>query len=364
MIDKTVAAADDGIRLDRWFKRHMPDVTYVLLAKWTRSGLVRLDGKKVEPGDRVSAGQSIRLPELTELPNVTPKVSANRDVLTPLEIEEAQAMVIHKDEDAIVLNKPPGLATQGGSGTTLHVDRLLDALCFEREDRPRLVHRLDKDTSGVLLLARSAKAAAFFSEHFRGRTATKVYWALVMGMPHLNDGLINAPLGKQPGTGGEKMAVDEKEGQAARTLYKVIERAGNRTAWVEFQPLTGRTHQIRVHAATIGHPIVGDGKYGGKEAYLTGGISRKMHLHARQLIIPQPKGGYLDISAPLPPHMAESWNLLDFDVDAAPPYDPEILAAERELVARKRESAQRNRDAALEKPAGRRGGARAGTRRR
>ncbi len=363
MKEQVIAADDDGIRLDRWFKRHMPQVTYVLLAKWTRNGLVRVDGKKVEPGDRVGTGQTIRLPEVTDAP-VTPKVWAKQDDLSELEIEEAQAMVIYKDDDAIVLNKPPGLATQGGSGTTRHVDRLTAALCFDREDRPRLVHRLDKDTSGVLLLARSAKSAAFFSTHFKGRTATKVYWALTMGVPHLDNGLINAPLNKQPGTGGEKMAVDEKDGQPARTEYRVIERAGNRAAWVEFQPLTGRTHQIRVHAATIGHAIVGDGKYGGKEAYLTGGISRKMHLHARQLIMPHPKGGTLDICAPLPPHMAESWDLLDFDIEAAPPYDPEVLAAMREEIERKRESAQRNREAAREKPQGRRGPARAGVRRR
>jgi 23S rRNA pseudouridine955/2504/2580 synthase len=362
MKEQIVAGDDDDIRLDRWFKRHMPKVTYVLLAKWTRNGLVRVDGKKVEPGDRVTAGQMIRMPEITVSAEQS-KVWATRDILTELEIEEAKAMVIYKDDEAIVLNKPPGLATQGGSGTTLHVDRLLDALCFERDDRPRLVHRLDKDTSGVLLLARTAKSAAFFSTHFKGRTATKVYWALVMGTPHLDDGLINAPLGKQPGTGGEKMAVDEKDGLSAKTEYRVVERAGNRTAWVEFLPLTGRTHQIRVHAATIGHAIVGDGKYGGKEAYLTGGISRKMHLHARQLIIPHPKGGYLDICAELPQHMAESWNLLDFDVAAAPAYDPEVLAATREDNERKRESARRNREAAFEKPAGRRGAARTARRR-
>jgi 23S rRNA pseudouridine955/2504/2580 synthase len=357
MKEISISADDDGIRLDRWFKRHRPDVTYVLVAKWARSGLLRLDGKKVEPGDRLEAGQVLRMPEV-QPQLATSKARAKGATLSELEIEEAQAMVIHKDEAAIVINKPPGLATQGGSGTERHVDRLLDALCYDREDRPKLVHRLDKDTSGVLLLARSANAAAFFSEHFRGRSATKVYWALVMGVPHLASGLINAPLGKQPGTGGEKMQVDEKEGLPARTDYQLIERAGSRAAWVSFQPQTGRTHQIRVHAATIGHPIVGDGKYGGKEAYLTGGISRKMHLHARQLIIPHPKGGYLDITAPLPPHMAESWNLLGFDPALAPEFDPEILAAERLDNERKRASARANREAARSKPQGRRGAAR------
>ena len=356
MICKTISADDDGIRLDRWFKRHRPDVPFVLIAKWARGGLIRIDGKKCEAGDRLSAGQTLTMPEAQAAPS---RVWSERPQLTPLEIEEAQAMVIHKDEAALVLNKPPGLATQGGSGTTRHVDRLLDALCFDREDRPRLVHRLDKDTSGVLLLARSANAAGFFSEHFRGRSATKVYWALVMGVPSADEGLINAPLAKQPGTGGEKMQVDEKEGLAAKTRFRVIERAGNRAAWVQFMPLTGRTHQIRVHAAAIGHPIVGDGKYGGKEAYLTGGISRKMHLHARQLILPHPKGRMLDVSAELAPHMTESWSLLGFDLSAAPDLDPEILAAEAQDENRKRESARRNREAAKHKPVARRGAGRA-----
>ena len=198
-------------------------------------------------------------------------------------------MVILKTEAALVLNKPPGLATQGGTGTHSHVDALLDAYHDEGEPRPRLVHRLDKDTSGVLLVARTPGSAAFFSKRFSGRSAKKIYWALVVGVPDVEDGTIDAPLAKQPGTGGEKMHVNEESGQPARTRYRVIDRAGNRAAWVELSPLTGRTHQLRVHMAAIGHPIVGDGKYGGQDAFLTGAISRKMHLHARRLIIDAPK---------------------------------------------------------------------------
>jgi len=212
-----------------------------------------------------------------------------------------------------VLNKPPGLATQGGTKTVEHVDGLLDGLQFEAESRPKLVHRLDKDTSGVLLLARTSRAAAFFAKSFSSRTARKVYWALVIGVPSIEDGTIDLPIAKQPGSGGEKMHVDEKEGSPARTRYRVIERAGNQTCWVELQPFTGRTHQLRVHMAAIGHPIVGDGKYGGKDAFLSGSISRKMHLHARRLRIDHPDGGRVDATAELPSHFADSLAQLGFN---------------------------------------------------
>jgi 23S rRNA pseudouridine955/2504/2580 synthase len=230
-------------------------------------------------------------------------------------------MVIGKTPSALVLNKPPGLATQGGTGTHHHVDGLLDAFAEEGDPRPRLVHRLDKDTSGVLLVARTPGSAAFFSRRFAGRSAKKIYWALVIGVPEVADGTIEAPLAKQPGTGGEKMHVDTEGGQPAKTRYRVVDRAGNRAAWVELQPLTGRTHQLRVHMAAIGHPIVGDGKYGGQDAFLTGSISRKMHLHARRLIIDTPDtgedGGTLDVTAELPEHFAASMEQLGFDVAAS-----------------------------------------------
>jgi 23S rRNA pseudouridine955/2504/2580 synthase len=326
----TVDAEDDDIRLDRWVKRRVPQVSYTLLAKWTRTGQVRIDGKRCEPSDRVETGNVIRLPPMVEDTGV-PSVWSMSDDLTELEIAEARAMVIYRDDAAIVLNKPPGLATQGGSGTTKHVDRLLEALMFDRTDKPRLVHRLDKDTSGVLLLARSAKAASFFSEHFRGRTAAKLYWALVKGVPDIAEGTITAPLAKQPGTGGEKMYVDTKEGLSAKTQYRMVERAGNSAAWLEMKPLTGRTHQLRVHATTIGHPIVGDAKYGGTEAFLTGGISRKMHLHAHRLVIPHPNGKLLDVKAPMPVHMKDSWKMLGFtesEADDMRMFDPRDVVQE------------------------------------
>ncbi|MDQ1229897.1 RluA family pseudouridine synthase [Sphingomonas sp. SORGH_AS_0879] len=310
----TVGYDDDGIRLDRWFKRHLPETSFTTVAKWARTGQLRVDGARATPGDRIIAGQVLRVPpaEPALVENSKPTMRP-RNILSEDEEAFAREMVIHKDRDALVLNKPPGLATQGGTKTTTHVDGLLDALQFEAEGRPKLVHRLDKDTSGALLVARNARAAAFFAKAFSGRTAKKIYWALVVGVPSIEDGTIELPIGKQPGTGGEKMHVDEENGQAARSRYRVIERAGNRCCWVELQPFTGRTHQLRVHMAAIGHPIVGDGKYGGAAAFLTGGISRKMHLHARRIRVDHPDGGRIDQTAELPSHFAESMNQLGFD---------------------------------------------------
>ncbi len=310
----TVSAEDDGIRLDRWFKRHLEATSYTTVAKWARTGQLRIDGARATPGDRLAAGQVLRVPPAEAVRADSPKVAARtRTPLTPDEEAFIQELVIHKDAQAIVINKPPGLVTQGGTKTTEHVDGLLDGLTFEREGRPKLVHRLDKDTSGALLVARNARAAGHFAKAFSSRTARKVYWALIVGVPDIFDGMIELPIGKQPGSGGEKMHVDEENGSPARTRYRVIERAGNRAAWVELQPFTGRTHQLRVHLNAIGHPIVGDGKYGGAASFLTGGVSRKMHLHARRIRIDHPDGGQIDVTADLPAHFAESLKLLGFD---------------------------------------------------
>jgi len=314
----TVGFDDDGIRVDRWFKRHMPDTSFNIVSRWARTGQLRVDGRRAAPGDRLEAGQVLRVPPPEIVTAVVAAVKAPRPKRerAPLSAEDSElirSMVIHRDKQAIVINKPPGLATQGGTKTDHHVDGLLDGLQFEAENRPKLVHRLDKDTSGVLLLARTSRAAAHFAKAFSSRTARKVYWALVTGVPSIEDGMVELPIGKQPGTGGEKMYVDEKEGSPARTRYRVIERAGNRACWVELQPYTGRTHQLRVHMAAIGHPIVGDGKYGGPEAFLTGDISRKMHLHARRLKVDHPDGGAIDVVAELPRHFTDSLRVLGFE---------------------------------------------------
>jgi 23S rRNA pseudouridine955/2504/2580 synthase len=321
----TVTDEDDGIRLDRWFKRNLPEANFTVVARMARTGQLRVDGKRATPGDRIVAGQVIRVPPIEQ--EAAPAPKRTRKPMSEDEIAFARSMVISEDPAAIVLNKPPGLATQGGTGTTEHVDGLLGGLVAEDAARPKLVHRLDKDTSGALLVARTARAAAFFSKAFSNRTARKIYWAVVIGVPSIDDGIVDLPLAKQPGTGGEKMHVDESEaGQVARTRYRVVERAGNRAAFVELQPFTGRTHQLRVHMAAIGHPIVGDGKYAGQEAFLTGSISRKLHLHARRLRIDHPDGGRIDVTAEPPEHFAATLASLGFDpaagdlpIEDAPP---------------------------------------------
>ena len=330
----TIGYDDDGIRVDRWVKRHLPETSFTAVAKWARTGQLRVDGARVAPGDRLEAGQVLRLPPPEAPRPEGAKPVRPRPELSADQIAFARELVIHEDAQALVINKPPGLATQGGTKTHEHVDGLLDALRFDAESRPRLVHRLDKDTSGALLLARPSRAAAAFAKSFSSRTARKTYWALVVGVPSIDDGTIELPIGKQPGTGGEKMHVDEAEGSPARTRYRVIERAGNRAAFVELQPFTGRTHQLRVHMAAIGHPIVGDGKYGGQAAFLTGGISRKMHLHARRLRVDHPDDGRIDVTAPLPGHIAESLATLGFDPAAgdALPDDSERAPPSRDQL--------------------------------
>ena len=342
----TVSEDDDGIRLDRWFKRHLPDVSFNVVSRWARTGQLRLAGKRAVPGDRVETGQEIRVPPLESAPARTPRQQRSREPLTADEEQFVRDMVIFEDRGAFVLNKPPGLATQGGTKTHQHLDRLLDGLAGDA-GRPKLVHRLDKDTSGALLVARNARSAGHFAKAFSGRTARKVYWAIVVGVPDEEQGVIDAPLAKQPGTGGEKMHVDRDNGLPAKTRWRIIDRAGNRAAWVELQPLTGRTHQLRAHVAAIGHPIVGDAKYGGPDAFLTGGISRKLHLHARRIRIDAPDGEKIDVTAKLPPHFAESLATLGFDAtagDALPLERPQLAAAPQRkaaAVAKARRQARR-----------------------
>jgi 23S rRNA pseudouridine955/2504/2580 synthase len=338
----TVDDDDDDIRLDRWFKRHMPEVSFNIVSRWARTGQLRLDGKRAVPGDRVKGGQEIRVPPLEPSTSRSVKPERKRELLTEDEEQFVREMVIYKDPSAFVLNKPPGLATQGGTKTTQHLDRLLDGLAGD-DGRPKLVHRLDKDTSGALLVARSARAAGHFAKAFSGRTARKVYWAIVVGDVGPNEGMIDAPLAKQPGTGGEKMHISEEHGLPAKTKWRVIDRAGNRAAWVELQPLTGRTHQLRAHMASIGHPIVGDAKYGGSEAFLTGGISRKLHLHARRIRIDAPGGGTIDVTADLPTHFAETLATIGFEPLAGDSLPLEPPKASPEAKRRKVEAAAKTR---------------------
>ncbi|HWU92452.1 MAG TPA: RluA family pseudouridine synthase [Sphingomicrobium sp.] len=342
----TVSEEDDGIRLDRWFKRHLPDITFNMVSRWARTGQVRVAGQRAAPGDRLEAGQEISVPSAPPPSARAARAQPRRDPLTEDEIRFVRDMVIYEDDNAFVVNKPPGLATQGGTKTTQHLDRLLDGLAGEG-GRPKLVHRLDKDTSGALLVARTPRAATHFSKAFSGRTARKIYWALVVGVPAGDSGEIDAPLAKQPGTGGEKMHISEEFGLPAKTRWRVIDNAGNRAAWVELQPLTGRTHQLRAHMASLGHPIVGDAKYGGPEAFLTGGVSRKLHLHARRLRIDSPSGGKIDVTAELPPHFAESLAMIGFEASAGdlPPPPPPKQLAPRSTKPANRRGERRSRSA-------------------
>jgi 23S rRNA pseudouridine955/2504/2580 synthase len=333
----TVAADDGDQRLDRWLRRQFPQVTQGQVEKMCRKGELRIDGGRVKAAARVQPGQQVRIPPLPDGPAPAP---ARPVALSDDDIAMIQDAILWKDAHIIALNKPPGLPSQGGSGQGgRHVDGLADALRFGYKDRPALVHRLDKDTSGILLLARTPRVARRLSEAFRARETRKIYWALVAGVPHPTMGTIRYGLVKAQGHGargeGEKMRcihpgeVDKTEGaKRATTDYAVLSALGKRAAWVALAPITGRTHQLRAHMAEIGHPIIGDGKYGGSGqenlgdgwgAQLGGDISRKLHLHARSLRLTHPvTGETLSMTAPLPEHMARSWKTLGLDPRDAP----------------------------------------------
>lgn len=314
----TVSEDEAEIRLDRWFKRHFPEVGHGMLEKLLRTGQVRVEGRRTKSSQRLAPGQQIRVPPLGgTLSERGPK--AKPAAVSDAEAKALRDAVLYMDDDVIVLNKPPGLAVQGGTGMDKHLDAMLDALRFGLEERPRLVHRLDKDTSGALLLGRNAAAAAKLAAAFRSRSARKCYWALVVGVPKHPQGRIDAPLVKMGGGRmGDKVKVDEETGRRAVTYYRVVERAHKKAAWLEMEPRTGRTHQLRAHCALIGTPIQGDGKYGGQDAYLTGqGVSRKLHLHARAISVPHPRSGTVSVVAPLPEHMAAGWSFFGFDAAEA-----------------------------------------------
>ena len=317
---RAVSSDEAGLRLDRWFQRHFPELTHGVLQKLLRTGQVRIDGKRVEGKDRIEPGQTVRLPPGVTAPPPKPKAAINtstkpRPLVSDRDAQEIQGLVIHRDDWVIALDKPSGLAVQGGSGTERHVDGLLDGLRFGFEDRPRLVHRLDKDTSGLLLIARTGQAAKRLSESFRDRETEKLYWAVVVGMPPRPEGAIDLPLAKRPGARDrELMQVDEENGQKALTDFRVLDHAGKRAALLALWPRTGRTHQLRVHCAEIGCPILGDRKYGGAEALLAAvADSRRLHLHARRLVLPHPSGkGTLELQAEAPSHFKRTVEAFGF----------------------------------------------------
>jgi 23S rRNA pseudouridine955/2504/2580 synthase len=315
----TVTAGEAELRLDRWFKRHFPGLSHGRLEKLLRKGQIRVDGKRAKSGQRLVAGQIIRVP-----PMGAARQQQTDSRSAAVSDEDAQVLhdaVLYRDEFVIAINKPPGLAVQGGTGTRRHLDGMLDALRFGSSERPRLVHRLDRDTSGVLILGRTAAATAALSRSFRQRSARKLYWAVTVGTPAPHAGRIDQALAKGTVRGGERMMAAETEetggqGRKAVTLYRVIEHAGKEAALVALSPLTGRTHQLRVHLAGRSTPILGDGKYGGSDAFLPG-RKAKLHLHARRLVMPIDGGKTLDIAAPPPPHMIETFKFFGFGTKGA-----------------------------------------------
>jgi 23S rRNA pseudouridine955/2504/2580 synthase len=332
----TVGTDEAEQRLDRWLRRHYPQVPQGRIERMCRKGEIRVDGGRAKPATRLLPGQTVRVPPIPDEAPPSPRDPQVSDADAAM----IRAAVIWRDDEIIALNKPPGLAVQGGSGQTgRHVDALAEALRFGRPDKPRLVHRLDRDTSGVLLLARTPRAAAGLARAFQSRATRKIYWAVVAGAPSPRAGTIRYGLVKAPGHGpggeGEKMlaippdAVARTEGaRRATTDYLVIDAAATRAAWVALNPVTGRTHQLRAHMAAIGHPVVGDGKYGGGGqenqgdgwgAQLGGGVSRKLHLHARSLALTHPVTGKpLTLTAELPEHMARTWSLFGWRPGDAP----------------------------------------------
>ena len=307
-----VKATDAGMRLDRWFAREIPTLTHARLQKLLRTGQVRVNGGRVAAGVRLEEGQVIRIPPMPGLEEHSGRPGPRPVVVTDADTRDLQARVLYRDKDVIALNKPAGLAVQGGTSTTRHLDGMLEALQFDAAERPKLVHRLDRDTSGVLLLARNARAATALTKAFGGRHIEKTYWALTMGVPKPREGTIDLALAKATGPTGREKMEESEEGDDATTDYRVVENV-RRAAWVELWPRTGRTHQLRAHMAAIGTPIVGDHKYGGVEAKLPG-ISPKLHLHAAAIALRLPSGKDVRITAPLPEHMAETWALFGFEL--------------------------------------------------
>jgi 23S rRNA pseudouridine955/2504/2580 synthase len=316
-----VGADESGMRVDRFLEARFPGLSFSHIQRVIRKGEVRVNGKRTQPNSRLTAGQSVRIPPLRL---DAPKPRAEGSAADQQTRAFLKSITLYEDADVLVLNKPMGLAVQGGSGTTRHVDGMLEALRDAQGVRPRLVHRLDKDTAGCLLVAKTRFAATALGKTLRSRSARKIYWALVAGVPRPRQGRISTFLAKDEREDESIMRIarhgDEGASHAV-TYYAVVETAGASLAWVSLKPVTGRTHQLRAHMAHIGHPIVGDPKYFARENWqLPGGMQDRLHLLARRIVVPHPRGAsVIDVTAPLPPHMQQSWNLLGLD---AARYDP------------------------------------------
>jgi len=322
----SVTGDESGMRVDRFLQTRMPDLSFARIQRAIRKGEVRVDGKRVDANDRLEPGQMVRIPPL-RLDQPKPRAPGSEaDEKTR---EFLKSITLYEDPDVLVFNKPMGLAVQGGSGTTRHLDGMLEVLRDAHGQRPRLVHRLDKDTAGCLLVAKTRFAASALAKTFRSRSARKVYWALVAGVPKVPQGRISTFLAKEERDDESFMRIaqhGDKGASHAVTYYAVVDTSGPLLSWISLKPVTGRTHQLRAHMDHIGHPIVGDPKYFARENWeLPGGMQDKLHLLARRIAVPHPRGGVIDVTAPLPPHMLQSWNLLGHD---AKRYDPIVDAPE------------------------------------
>ena len=309
---------EDGLRVDRWFRTHFPGLAYGHLQKLLRSGQIRVNSKRVQANDRVTAGSEVRVPQSVRTPAATAPKGKTAPPASQRDRELIESLIIYEDDAVLALNKPFGLAVQGGSGTTRHIDGILAGMEDRFGGRPRLVHRLDRDTTGVLLVAKSRDAASKLGKVFQSRSAAKTYWALIKGVPKPPQGKVTAPLVKAAGPDGDRVRKalpgEQDVAMHATTNYSVIDRAAHKASWDSLKPVTGRQHQLRAHMATIGHPIVGDNKYDGQDVMKDSGLEPKLHLHARRLIIPHPvTREKIDITAPLPPHMRFAFDLLGFD---------------------------------------------------
>ncbi len=314
---RAVSEAEDGMRLDRWFKTHYASLPHSRLEKLLRTGQVRVDGSRAKASTRLAAGQSVRVPPL---PDVAPPPGP-KHALSKADRDFLASIILYEDDDLLVVNKPPGIAVQGGTKTTHHIDRLLEGVGDGPDTRPRLVHRLDRDTSGVLVIAKRRSVAAKLGRAFQTRSVRKIYWALVKGVPKPAQGKVEAALVKSGGPEGDRVRKarpgEQNIAQSAVTHYAVVDRAGQGCAFVSLKPVTGRQHQLRAHMAIIGHPILGDEKYHG-DRDLPEGVPRKLHLHARRISFPHPSGeGVLDVTASLPEHMRESFAAFGFDAREA-----------------------------------------------
>jgi len=319
-IEHMIVADDEaGMRLDRWFKVHYPGLGFGPLQKLLRSGQVRVDGGRVKSDARVQPGQSVRIPPMDSDAKTKNTPMSNHDLKHGGDHELLSRMLLHEDDKVIVLNKPAGLAVQGGSGLNRHIDQMLEAWTSPKGEKPRLVHRLDRDTSGVLVIARTRGAAQKLTAAFRERDTKKTYWALVRGVPRKHEDKISTWLVKEQTEDGDRMRIakhGEDGADHAVSYYRVLEMAAQNMCWMEMEPYTGRTHQLRVHALHIGHPIIGDPKYyiDDHNWDFPGGVQKRLHLHAQRIDIPHPSGGRLIVTAPLPPHMVQTWNLVGFDM--------------------------------------------------